>query len=281
MSKKKLMSWNLGLLLIAALPGLAFAQISVTGSSLADPSSLLGVTGIMCESGPFTVSLGVTGGPQVWDFSALTGSETEMTMTFLNPSETPFADLFPEANVCCYIEQGDPHIMYAWFSLYPHYSYRKMSSSKVEDLGWKGTAFEKVYGDPFLTWKWPIGLGTAWSATSNSTSTSSGGATDGGAIETHETEADAWGTVKVPTGTFECLRVRRHITIISGDETVREQFVFQWLTEDGTEVASLWNVENWEEDPSFSVTEKMLVGKPDGEVAVPGSFWGTIKSLFR
>ena len=266
MSKKKRMSWSLGFLLIAALPGWAFAQITVTGSSYADPSSLWGVTATMCESGPFTIPVGVTGGPQVWDFSALTGGEAEMTMTFLNPGETPFAHLFPEANVCWYVEGdflpgGDPY-----------YGYRKVSPSKVEDLGMKGASLDIVYSAPVLTWEWPLSFGTIRTATSTSTEWGT---------ETHEIEADAWGTVKVPTGTFECLRVRRHTTRISGDETVRERFIFQWLTEDGTEVAALWSVENWEEDPSFSVTQIVFVQKSGGWVAVPGSSWGTIKGLFR
>lgn len=266
MFKKKCMSWSLGFLLIAVLPGWAFAQITVTGSSWADPSSLWGVTATMCESGPFMVPLGVVGGPQVWDFSTLTGSEAEMTMTFLNPGDSPFADLFPEANVCYYVEgeslpEGDPL-----------YGYWKVSPSQVEDLGMKGASFEVVYSAPVLTWEWPLSFGTTRTATSTSTEWGT---------ETHEIVADAWGTVKVPAGTFECLRVRRHTTRISGDEPVRERFIFQWLTEHGTEVASLWNVENWEEDPSFSVTEIVSVQKSDAWVAVSGSSWGAIKSLFR
>ena len=270
MSKEKRMSWSLAFLLIAALPNLALGQITVSGSSWADPSGFLGVTASMCESGPHTIPLGVVGGPQVWDFSALTGSEAEMTMTFLDPGETPFADLFPEANVCFYVEGeflpgGNPY-----------YGYNKVSPSQVEDLGMKGASFDVVYDAPFVTWKWPLSFGTTWTA-----SRTYGEGEDPLVTETHETEVDAWGTVQVPVGTFECLRVRRHITRISGDDPPNERFVFQWLREDGIEVASLWGVENWEENPSFGVTEAVFVANSDVKVAVSGSSWGTIKGLFR
>ncbi|MFC1525891.1 hypothetical protein ACFL6X_03655 [Candidatus Latescibacterota bacterium] len=263
MLRKELMYGGAALLLTVSLPGLAHAQITVSGSAWGDTCSLWGRTVTEYVSGPFTISIGATGGPQAWDFSALAGTEVAFTDTFLDPRGGPLAEFYPDANLI----RGTLIL--------------KASPSGLETLGWRDGRYHFVHTPPIPSWKWPLTLGSSWVGHS----TIAIGEAD--VTYTVENVVDAWGTVKVPAGALECVRVRIHNVTVWPDRT-EGNYDFRWLSEDGRVLAAI-GTDEWREDPDFSVDVPVRVYKSSGTAfsppncptAVSGCSWGEIKSLLH
>jgi len=97
------------------------AQITVTNATFPKVGDTLKTAFIEEFSG--TLNMGNVGGPQNWDFSALS-SGTRQEEVFLNPAGGEFAAAFPDANLR--IDNGGQEL------------YMKSSATKIEALGFGG-----------------------------------------------------------------------------------------------------------------------------------------------
>jgi hypothetical protein len=175
-------------------------------------------------SGTIPVDVGELGGPQVWDFSQ--GSRADSVLEIIvEKSETPFGDLFPAANLV-YSTNG---LNIAGIDTASGFQYMSLDE---DGLGMLGASSENVLGislslvlDSSLTMiPLPLQYGSSWSDDVEYVNIFED------AVENPSPniffpdpyldvmleidistagEVDAWGTVIVPHGEFEALRVRR------------------------------------------------------------------------
>ena len=154
--------------------------------------------------------------PMFWDFSSLHVSNIE-TSQCIDPNGTPHSLYYPNANICIE-ENGD-------------YLYFNKSSSKVELLG-EG---DSIFQQPLVVLPLPLTYGATYTegpilmldsiiggpvvnlmlASQGITATM----ISGGAAHTADTlnirldvltnfDVDAWGTMTIPMGSFDCLRLK-------------------------------------------------------------------------
>ena len=209
--KKLLLS--LSILLTFSLVG--NAQITVTDVDL------VGVGDIFYQDSDTSglgssINPGNTGPNQTWDFSSLQVQNT-VTLQCVSPNGTPHALSYPNANLCIE-ESGD-------------YSYFNKSSTKVEFLG-EG---DSVFQQPLVILPLPLTYGSTYtdgpiaildsmisgpivalilaSQSVTAAMLSQGAAHTADTINIQlnlltEFNVDAWGSLTIPMGTFDCLRLK-------------------------------------------------------------------------
>ncbi|MEJ2052923.1 MAG: T9SS type A sorting domain-containing protein [Calditrichaceae bacterium] len=155
------------------------------------------------------VNVGTTNGPQVWNFTLeqYSGGYTDQ-YTVVDPASTPYADDFPDADHVWLSQQGDSLSMYQFFNL------------TSDNLFLDGTvfvfldsAFVSQNDPPENIIKFPAQMNQTWTYTNTDQTEYAGyviiDSTDRTSV------IDAWGTINLPAGAFDCLRVRELETEIS------------------------------------------------------------------
>jgi len=190
------------ILVIACISVHAYAQISIQAGDLTKYNRAAG-TYQQSTSGSVQVDLKQPGTGMYWDFSALNmGSPIEFDYTFqkIDGMENPY---FPQANyVMIEHEEGNP----GWAAT----SYVKITDEKLQIIGKKmedgSGSSQSQHGDNYY---YPLALeyGAKWRSVRYDTLAL------WGVIEnqSYYNEVDACGTVKLPAGEFDCLRVRTSI----------------------------------------------------------------------
>ena len=236
---------------------LAFSQITINAE---DVLSLTGKSftqeGTLSES--IQVTPGMAGANQSWDLSAIPmDSSVSITWTFETPENTPYGDDFPEANFVQVFAFDTLGISIA------NYNYAKVSNSEfisVGDvsitsfLGMADTTFESFSDTTAL---FPLSYQKSWSEVSRDTTDFFG--TMEVTVDSTEYLVDAWGTVTVPAGSFECLRIRTTdnstgFTMVNGfpiDSTDFSSVSYIWMSKDAFIVATMESQEG-SADPDFS-----------------------------
>lgn len=149
-----------------------------------------------------TVDVGPSGGPHTWTFDTSTYVGYVLTTTFVDKATTPFADLFPDANIATMEPRGS----------YTLYVYNRLSPDKLEECGYGlhfGGGGKAGLNVPFsLGLKLPLSLDTAWTDVFSMSDTSA----DTVRATAHERwcEVDAWGTAETPVGSYPCLRKKQY-----------------------------------------------------------------------
>ena len=192
------------------------------------------------ESGDsILVNIGTTGGPQVWDF--ISGSTAFIsTDLYLDPSTAP--PQYSRANTVIQTDQlamaglNEPGIMYCY--LHP----TRFIFGAVE-TEYEGETFDFMF-TPYITqYTLPLQMGSSWS---NNIDVDEQFTIPGiGDIRlelssTLNSQVDAYGTVQVPWGDFECLRIRNDV---SYNLTISIWVLFVWvpvLEESGNAVNYDW-----------------------------------------
>ena len=196
-----------------------FAQITVTDADL------VGVGDIFYQASDTSglgssINPGNTGPNQTWDFSSLQVQNT-VTSQCVSPNGTPHALSYPNANLCIE-ESGD-------------YLYFNKSSNKVEFLG-EG---DSVFQQPLVVLPLPLTYGSTYTdgpiaildsmisgpivALALASQSVTAAMLSQGAAHTADTiniqanlltefNVDAWGSMTIPMGTFDCLRLKVAIT---------------------------------------------------------------------
>ena len=204
-------------------------------------------------TGSVIVDVGSPGANQTWDFRSVELQAEMINVEFLVPQGTPFAADFPQSN---FVEK-------VTFPSSPGsevYIYAEIMSSSYSELGdgiiTPDTSF--INFDVGGQLPLPVAFNNTWTETRIDTSPGfPASATI--SFDTSTNTVDAWGTVQLPAGAFDCLRVRFDQTeitqsinsgvVTSIDTTTCIEYV--WVTQDHFLVAEASSQEN-DTDPNFT-----------------------------
>ncbi|MFW6276609.1 MAG: hypothetical protein ACOC2K_02910, partial [Bacteroidota bacterium] len=184
------------------IPALSKSQPVLSSSSL--PEIGTGITRYFCDT--TGVNEGQGGADRSWNFSDIQkNNEPAMEVTYIEPSETPYASNFPTANIA--IDQD------TLFSFYEN------SSNQIVRLGIQGEDIKETLTDTEISLTLPFTYGDTHSDTFEGTieTTIQGTPYTMNRSGSLTAEADAYGSITLPTGTFNnVLRVKH--TYVLEDE---------------------------------------------------------------
>jgi hypothetical protein len=229
------------------------AQIDVTANSL---KSWLEVTQIrqIDTTGTVKVDLKTPGENRVWDFTNVPQRDFSLSQTLKKAGDTPFASEFPGANYA--LESMDVNNN----DIGTIYNYLLIDNEKVKEFGtaieMDGELFQKRANEEVTPL--PIKYGATWETNSSDTLTSSPlGANITNTVR--KNTVDAWGTMKLPAGEFECLRWRieatTQIVVVVGDVSMVtgsfSYIEYIWISENSLLLATV-NSKDDEKDLNFT-----------------------------
>jgi hypothetical protein len=132
---------------------------------------------------------GPDGANASWDFSSVSPDTTQFDYLYVDPDTTPFFNSYPNSNLCQFLP--DLGI----------YSYYKIDNTSWEFLGSAFGMFLNIFQNPKTTLIFPMNFEDSFTDDFSST-TSFFGVTTFGTGNVQVT-ADAYGTLTLPTGTFD------------------------------------------------------------------------------
>ncbi len=187
------------------------AQVEILQS---DFLGMIGSTQVMLleERSGVTINVGQAGANQVWDFRNQSIVDTLFSRhVFSAPDEIEGGENFPEANLAEIItllpEQGISNTNF--YQITPGYFIERGNISRFTTP--VDTSLVSFASD--TTGPLPLAFGNSWVSTRNDTDNAFGIITVD--IDTIVNTIDGWGTVRLPLGDFECLRLRQDKKIIN------------------------------------------------------------------
>lgn len=194
-------------------PSRSFSQITVTSGDLLD---MIGSRQTILEDGRFSipVNVGSAGPSQIWDFRAMAIADSIFAVSeFLSPQILPSGTRFPESNlaqkITSPIEPGFE--IYNFFKITPSSFVDLGDSSKISSPS-SDTSFVRFQNDVLAPL--PIALNITWMTTERDT-TGLFPIAANISIDTTINTVDAWGTVRLPLGDFQCLRIRQNVKVVN------------------------------------------------------------------
>ena len=229
--------------------------------------------------GSLAVDLGSVGGPQMWDYGQVSEADAADTVVerIVEAGDTPFDSLFPEANL---VHQTDA-LNFIGTGTTSGYQYWNLDEASLSLLGMGadsvfGVPFAFAFDSPFTSVPLPLELGIRWSDGTTFTDifrieNPAPGQLPGDSVDVkieieyaREGKVEGWGTVSVPHGEYEALRVRRHDTthfdlsvwiffgFTSVFDTTLVVYTYDWFVENLGSVLTITSRPN-ETDTLFSV----------------------------
>ncbi len=260
------------------------AQISITDS---DILGLIGQTQLVDIDtiGGVAINLGSAGANQTWDLSNVMVDGIQLEVLFQTPAGTPFSASFPTANM---VRSTTDSSGQDGFGVVNLFEYISVGSSEFETIG---SAVQVVDLDTsFLEFNsndvapLPLSFNTTW--TNLSADTVGDIATFANvSYDTTDNTVDGWGTVILPIGSFECLRVRAD-SRFKDESYVGGQVIssfsgssisYSWVSKDNFILAEAESEEN-DTNPNFTMAESFfrLSATPtaldEETTSAPGSF---------
>jgi len=158
----------------------------------------------------FDVTVGTTGGPQTWNFTLEQfpdGGTEEYTV--VDPASTPFADIFSQSNHVWYnYYAGDSASIYQYFTLTASALF--MDAMVITD----GDSSLIIASEPSeKVISFPAQMGESW--TNNYAQRTEISLLEFVDSTSSVSTIDAWGTINIPAGSFDCLRIREDEISIS------------------------------------------------------------------
>lgn len=184
------------------------------------------------------VDVGMPGPNQSWTFTGLDTNLVE-TLFFVEPDTTPWAAVFPDADVAL----AFPGIGYSYLSL-DSSSAAVLGFAGEDPSGFFGGELVIPYEDPETVVVFPAQMGTAFVDTSSYTVTLAGDGSNFDSIRVKTVRMrtvtyDAWGVLTTPAGTVDALR--SEVLIVQRD-SVWAFFFGTWFLITSQETTSL----SWE-----------------------------------
>ncbi|MFZ1322619.1 MAG: T9SS type A sorting domain-containing protein [Ignavibacteria bacterium] len=180
---------TLFLLLILALYSNVFSQITLTASNNPVPGNSM--RSIFCDT---TLVQGNSGANQSWNFSVISFLDSSY-QNWVNSSSTPYSAQFPLSNIAAQADNEDS------------YTYFATSTSGMTENGYGGTGNILLYSDPKTILQYPFTYNSSFS--DNFIGVQTGGGFDIYRQGTISAVCDAWGTLTLPTGTYNnAIRIR-------------------------------------------------------------------------
>ncbi len=208
------------------------AQISISGN---DILALKGTSRsvLVSDSTAIMVSIGPGGTAQVWDYRSLnTDTYISGALEYQDPVDGYRADQFPTANFRFRLSatiEGGTYILD---------NYWNVTSNQLITLGDASSfgGFQSINFTQDDIAPLPITIGTSWLTSSSDTSESIGFVTI--TVDSNWNSVDASGTLRLPTGDFDCLRLRemsKRITVTSFNDIpfssdTTETVSYTWLS---------------------------------------------------
>ena len=261
-----------------------FSQITITSS---DVLNLIGKTFSQEEEVTEDLSImpGPTGPSQTWDFTTVDfDTSVLVTFTFLEPANTPYSNSFPEANFVQKVE-FDSLEGTEVEDLFTVFTYSKLSDTEFITFG--GVTESSIFGTDtslFFTSNdtitvFPLTYQKEWTQIEID-SLDLGNGLLSVTSDTTYNFVDGYGTVAIPAGTFECLRLRQETsssskTILNGVELPEDKgssISYTWLSKEAFTVASMSSLE-MEDNPNFTMASSFgrLVSLGDAPVDTTGT----------
>ena len=243
----------------------AYAQITVTNQDVA-PAGTTFFTKIDTVA-PEGISPGLPGANRVWDFTTLDGDYID-TLKFLLPSETPYADLFPEANFAGQLVDDNA---FAYFIRNDdEFSAIGLVGS---DMGYDEVSLpvdpKEIYMD------FPVQYGNSRDENFSVSARLESNDPPADSIRFNQTTdkstmVDAWGTLNLAIGSYDVLRIKEsrtvydsvwaHLfgfwTLVSND--VSNSTTYKWITNDVNLGYYLVTMDYDEENQSVGDVEYMF-----------------------
>ena len=173
-----------------------------------------------------------------WDFSALFADDID-TFSFVSPASTPYGSTFPSSNLALFTgEVGS----YVYFNKNTDALLMVGLVTEMEDLGVVSSPVEP--NEEFLVFPFEYGYQGNETFTYNFTADVSIPGIDSMKMKRtidKESEVDAWGTMTVPMGTYDVLRI--HETRDYTDTIWAKVAIFGWQVfsiEEGQEERYIW-----------------------------------------
>jgi len=195
-----------GVLLLFLIVATTYGQITIESGDLLDLIGNSNTVQSDRSSSTITVDVGSAGANQTWDLTGISFIDPmELTLEFVSPGDTPFADDFPTSNLAYSI----PFDEFGYTGV--GYNYIQVMSDQVTSLGF-GAKITDPDSSIINTLEedvvpLPLSYGDSWTSTSIDTFEYLPGF---GTITITNTESlvDGHGTVQLKAGNFECLRLR-------------------------------------------------------------------------
>lgn len=155
------------------------------------------------------INTSIQGSGVIWDFSKLTNNSIpDLVINIVDPASTPYSADFTNSNYA-YKEISGGITNYRYFNL---------TDTKMERVG--SYVFNlNTYSDPQIEYIFPLSLGTLNIDTWESTNSSLGG--------TYDLECVGNGTLILPSGTYNAIMVKAHIT-----EFFLDFYTYFWYSSD-------------------------------------------------
>ncbi len=247
------------------------AQITISSG---DILGVIGQTHIFESdtSGMINISPGPGGENQIWDFSSVTILGKENVTNFLDPRNTAYADSFPGSNfVFTQTDTGSNG------QIQHFYGYYDVSTSAISlnGLVFQADSFLIISQANENTAPLPLSYGLTWETVTYDTSDLDGFISYN--KDSSYSVVDAWGTITLPAGTFDCLRIRDYSTSISsyyfdgvyyGSDTT-ESISYDWITRNHFRVLSMESLP-FETEPNFSQAQHFERLKSISTTAIAG-----------
>ncbi|MEM6629346.1 MAG: T9SS type A sorting domain-containing protein [Bacteroidota bacterium] len=193
---------------------LALSQITLTHEDLLN---MIGSSFTQVEerNDNIAVSPGEPGVNQVWDFRSISIVDSVLiTNEFLNPEETLYKDQYPEANIVQRISSPtDPGIVLS--------SFYQITPSEFVELGSVGT-ISMPFDSTIFSFEQdtvaflPLTYQSSFTTVLNDT-VALGGIFQTLSSDTTNYLVDGWGTLRLPSGDYECLRLRQDVVSVSSE----------------------------------------------------------------
>ncbi len=254
----------LALFLTTCLSVSAFAQITLTSD---DVLGWIGTDYVFTEDSSEIISIspGESGPNQLWDFTNVSlDGNISLAYEFFVPSETPFASEFPEANLTQKVsllgfDEGE----------FTTHLYGKVTSTEYIQLGSASVIsfpFDTTFieFDPDTISIFPLTYERTWTEVDTDTFDLGGIFLDITKDSTIYT-VDAWGTVQLPIGEFDCLRLREEVYTMSmsvtagvplpGDSSYYVSYT--WISD---EYASLVQMTSFDDETELNFSQAEFFG---------------------
>ena len=226
------------------------AQISITSSDILE---LIGTTQQLEfeDADNIVVDVGSAGENQEWSLMQVINERSTFDQIFLAPEDTRLSAEFPSANFAWSIlgtndeEIGEVEL-YEYFEVTPN-TFSSLGGGVYSSQLDTSLLFQGVEDIAPL----PLTYNTTWTATEIDTSISFLGFSLI-TLDTTINTVDGWGTLTIPSGSFECLRVRaetqcREITQQGGmviNEQTSSSIQYSWVSKDHLALAHVESQEN-------------------------------------
>lgn len=239
----------------AFVPAIVQGQLNITST---DFFGMVGSTQILENDRRFSipVNVGSPGPNQTWDFRTMGIPSPEISISqFLNPAGTPFDTTFPQANLVQYItDTSNSFHIYNYYDISPSSFFQLGNGSIIPPP--TDTSFFNT--DNEMVAPLPLSYNASWTSTRNDTM----GSYPSFAIvsiDTTRNRIDGWGTVRLPAGDFQTLRLREdfkniNLTIIGGvvfSSSTETGIMYSWLAKNVFTVASIQS-QDGETDSNFT-----------------------------